>query len=569
VGGLQRHLAESAIAFRAVFRNPALRRLSLALAGSAVGHWSYVVAVSVYAYEVGGAKAVGLVWLVRMVPAAIASPFTAVLADRFRRERVMIVSDLVRVALVGGAAAAVWLDAPPWIVFALASLVALVATPFEPAFHGLLPSLVAAPAELTAANVVMSTISSVGFFAGPALGGLLLAIAGVPATMVVTACLLLWSAFFVGRIRPQHRPDTAVATEKEAGVAAEAAGIRAEVTAGFRTILTDSRLRLLIGLLTATTVVDGALEVLIVVSAIELLDLGNAGVGYLNAAFGIGALVGGLALVGLVGVRRLSIPFLAGVLLWGVPVAFMGVVASPVAALVLLGMVGVGNTLYDVAGSTLVQRSVPNDVLSRVFGVMQSLWLAALGVGALLVAPLVAWLGARGALIATGCFLPALVAVLGVRLVRIDSEATAPELTRLGLLRRIPMFAPLPGAALERIASQLVPVEFEAGAEIIRQGDPGDRFYALAEGSVDVLVDGRHVTTLHPGDYVGEIALLRGVPRVATVFARTRVEAFGLEREDFLAAVTGYAPSARAAETIAGARLAALQGARVMGVPGV
>jgi MFS family permease len=561
VDGLGRHLAESATAFRPVFRNPELRRLSFALAGSAVGHWSYVVAVSVYAYQVAGAKAVGLVWLVRMVPAALVSPFISVLADRFRRERVMIVSDLVRAAMVGGAAAAVWLDAPPWIVFALASLVAVAATPFEPAFHALLPSLVAAPAELTAANVVMSTISSVGFFAGPALGGLLLAVAGISATMAFTCGLLLWSAYFVSRIQTTWRP--------EPTPAGDAASAAAEVTAGFRTIVADSRLRLLVALLTATTIVDGALEVLIVVSAIELLGLGNAGVGYLNAAFGIGALVGALALVGLVGVRRLSIPFLVGVLLWGIPVALMAAVVQPAAAILLLGLVGVGNTLYDVAGSTLVQRSVPSQVLSRVFGVMQSLWLAALGIGAMLAAPLVAGLGARGALVATGCFLPALVAVLGVRLVQIDSAATAPEATRLGLLRRIPMFAALPGASLELLASRLIPVEFEAGAEIIRQGDAGDRFYAVADGSVDVLMDGRHVTTLHPGDYVGEIALLRGVPRVATVIARTRVEAFALEREDFITAVTGYPPSARAAETIAGARLAALHGSRLMGVPGI
>jgi hypothetical protein len=253
----------------------------------------------------------------------------------------------------------------------------------------------------------------------------------------------------------------------------------------------------------------------------------------------------------------------------GALVALIGITLQPAAALVLLACVGVGNTLYDVAGSTLVQRAVPDDVLSRVFGVMQSLWLAALGVGAMLATLLVSALGARAALIATGCFLPALLAVFGLRLIRMDAAATAPERTRLGLLRHIPMFAALPVTTLEQLASSLVPVSFAAGEELIRQGTPGERFFVLAEGGVDVIADGERVTTLHPGDYVGEIALLRGVPRVATVLARTAVQAFALERDDLIAAVTGYAPSARAAESIAAARLAGLRGPRRMGVAGI
>jgi MFS family permease len=533
-----------------VFANADLRRLQFAWAGSNVGGWAYAVAVSVYAYEADGAQAVGLLWLIRMIPAAFLSPFGAVLADRYRRESVMLASDLTRVCLITGAAACIWLDGPSAVVYAIASVASVVATPFRSAQAALIPSLARTPSELTAANVVSSSIESVGFFVGPALAGALLGFASPATVFVVTAALILWSAFFVSRI---HAPRA-----EELPEAAERTGVVAEVLAGFRILWGDSRLRVLVGLLAATTLVVGALEVLTVLMALELLDLGQSGVGWLSTAFGVGALLGAVGATGLVGVRRLSLPFVAGVLLWGVPVALIGVTADPAAAVVLLALVGVGNTLVDVAGFTLIQRAVPDEVLARVFGVIQFLWLGTIGIGAAITPPLVDWLGVRGTLIAVGCFAPALVALFGARLLAIDAAAEAPDAEELRLLRAIPIFAPLPGTALEHLAGRLVPLRFGPGVEIIREGDRGDRFYLLAEGEVEVSADGQGISVLGVGDSFGEIALLHDVPRTATVRARGPVAVYALEREDFLAAVTGHAPSRRAAETVVASRLSAL-----------
>ncbi len=538
----------------AVFRSRDLRLLNLGLAGSCVGHWAFVIAVSVYAYRVGGAGAVGVVWLVRMIPAAAVSPFSSVLADRLPRVRVLVASDLARAGLMTGAAIAVWSSAPAPLVYTLASLVSLAATPAEPAFAGLMPELATTPAELTAANVAASTIQSVGFFAGPAVGGLLLAVSGPGAVMAVTAALVVWSAAFTSRIRGagrEGRPEPA-----------QPGAVRDELSAGFRAIGSDGRLAPLIGLLTATTLVDGALEVFIVVVALKLLALGNSGVGYLNAGFGAGALIGALACVALVGVRRLSVPFVIGVVLWGAPLALLATTSKPAVAFVLLAVVGFGNTLFDVAGTTLVQRIVPGDVISRVFGVMQSLWLAGIGVGAALAPVLISALGVQGALVATGLFLPALVVLIGRKLVRIDSEATAPGGTEIGLLQAIPLFAPLPGLALERIAFGMEPVEFAPGETIIREGDAGDRVYVIAEGRVDVTTGGLFVASLGPGDIFGEIALLREVPRTATVTAREPLRAFALERPVFLDAVAGNPDTALLADMTVGARLLGLQQVR-------
>jgi MFS family permease len=548
VARVRRQLGQSAAAFSSVFRNRDLRRLELAWAGSIVGHWAFSVAVAVYAYGVGGASAVGLVFLLRMVPSAVLSPFAAVLGDRYRRAAVMFGSDLARAILVGAAAVGVILDAPAAVVYALTIGVAVAATPFRPAQAAISPSLAKTPEELSATNVVSSTIESVGYFGGPALAGLLLGVASTGTVFIVTGVLHLWSAYFVSRIRTE-----APRSRAEGGRGGST--IVAEALAGFRIGVSDARLRVLLGLFTAQTLVAGAVQVLVVVTAIELLGLGESGVGFLTSAFGVGALVGAIASFVLVGSRRLAPPFLVGMLLWGAPLALIGIWPNTAATVVLLGLVGVANTLVDVSGFTLLQRTAPQEVLARVFGVLQMLWLGSVGIGAVLVTPIVDAFGGRAALIAAGVFLPTVVALMARRVLRIDAAAEPPSPEQLALLTSTPIFAPLPGATLEHLAGRLVPIRYGAGSEVVRAGEPGDRFYLVVEGEVEVDAPDRAPSTLGPGEYFGEIALLRDVPRTATVRARTPVVLYALGREDFLAAVTAHAPSAAAAEAVVDARL--------------
>ena len=547
---LGEQLSESGRAFRDVFRNPNLRRLELAAAGSVVGYWAYGIALAVYAYDKGGAAAVGIVGLLRLLPAAVAAPFASLLGDRYPRARVMLAADLGRAIVMAAAAAAVFADGPALLVYALSALVAVMSTAFFPAQGAILPSLATTPEELTAANVTSSTIDSAGSFVGPALGGIVLATAGTGVVFALTAATFLWSGVMVVRIR--------VPKEEQAERATTGEGLLREAFAGFRAIGSESRLRLLVGLYGAQMLVGGLLNVLIVVAALDLLDLGDSGVGFLNSAVGIGGLLGALAAVALVGRRRLSSPFGFGIVLLGLPLALLGIFPDPPIALVLLAIVGVGNTIVDVAGLTLLQRSVADDVLARVFGVLESLIVATLGIGAILAPLLIVLLGIRGALIATGALLPVLAALFWRRLATVDAAAAAPG-PELELLRSVPMFAPLPAATIEHLAGSLVPARFAAGSVIFRQADAGDRFYVVADGELEVSIDGRSARTLGPGDYFGEIALLRDVPRTATVTARSDVEAYALERDEFIGAVTGHAPSAEAADAVIGARLGSLR----------
>jgi MFS family permease len=541
------YLSQSNRAFRDVFANPGLRRLQLAWAGSLLGTWAYGVAVVVYAYEQGGATAVGIVGLARWLAAAAASPFAALLGDRFDRRLVMVCSDLARAALIGCAAVAVYAHAPAIVVYVIAGLVSVSATAFRPAQAALVPSLARTPEELTAANVSASAIESIGIFGGPALGGLLLAASGPGLVFLVTAALLLSSAILVSGVR-------SVAAAEPVPVQEDAATIVDELLAGFRAIVRERRLRLLVGLFSAQTFVDGMLNVLIVVIALELLDTGSAGVGFLNSAVGIGGLLGALAAAALVGRRKLAADFGLGIFIWGVPIALVAIWPNQAFALVLLAIVGIGNTLVDVSGMTLLQRSAPEDVLARVFGVLESLLLLTTGLGAVFAPVLLHWFGTRGALIVAGALLPLLVVPAWPRLTAIDRAATVSD-DRLNALRGNPIFAPLPEATLEQLGAALDEVSIPAGAQVMGQGDRGDRFYLIRSGTFDVEVDGKKVQVLGVGDSFGEIALLRDIPRTATVRAQGNADVYALERREFLNAVTGFGPSLSAAEGVIGMRM--------------
>jgi CRP-like cAMP-binding protein len=543
---LRQRLGDAARSFGRVFRNPNIRRIEGAWAASIIAHWAYGIALAVFAYRQGGAAAVGIVGLVRFIPSAIASPFAAMLGDRFPRERVIVVAELTRSLLLAASVCVIALEGPVALVYVLAGLVSIAYSAVRPAQAALLPSLATSPAELTAANVTSSTVESLGIFGGPAIGGLLLAATSVEVVFGAAAVAFLFSAVLVSRVHITERPEP----PERRGSAVR------EFAAGFVTLATQPGLRVLVLLLVAQTLVAGALNVLIVVSALQLLDLGEQGVGFLNSAVGIGGLVGAMVSALLIG-RRLTSNFLLGILLWGVPIALIGLFPEPGPALFFLALVGLGNTLVDVSAFTLLQRAVPDDVLARVFGAVQSLWVGTIGVGAIVAPILIAAFDVRGALLITGALLPILATLLRRRLAELD-EVPVPE-RELELLLAIDIFAPLPPATLESLARSLIPVRVEASREIVREGEPGDRFYIIESGEVEVLSDGRVINVEGPGEYFGEISLLRDVPRTATVRAQDDVELRALERDDFIAAVTGHAVSSEVADSIVATRLSSLR----------
>jgi MFS family permease len=524
-------------------RNRDVRRAELAWGAAIAAEWAHFVAFGVFAYEEGGASAVGIAGLVRLLPAAVVAPFAASLGDRFPRERFLLATMLVGAAALGGSAAAFIADAEV-LVFAFAALLGLAVTLIRPALQALLPSLARTPEELIASNGATSTVESLGTLLGPLVAGILVSVADAGLVFALGAGALLLAAILVARVRVEG--DVVLAS------AADEGGARRMLAAGFRAIASAPRARLVVSLIFAQAFVRGCLNVLIVVAAFRVLDAGGEAVGYMTAALGVGGLLGAFGAMTLGG-RRLAVPFGVALVFWGLPIMLIGPWPELVAAIFLLTVVGAANSVEDVAAFTLLQRLVPDRVLTRVLGVIWSLAMAGVALGSIAAPAVIDAIGPRPAFVAVGAILPLLALLAYRRLVEIDRAVVpAPE---LALIQQVPMFAPLSVAAKERVAANLVQQSVAPGEVVIRAGEIGDRFFIVGDGELEISADGlRRIA--RKSDYFGEIALLRDVPRTATVKALVDTRLYALQREDFLAVVTGHEAARAAGHAVAEERLA-------------
>jgi MFS family permease len=539
------HAARIRAVLGGVFRNPELRRVELAFAGFNAGEWGVWIAMLVYAYEQGGATTAGLVAAAQLVPAGLAAPFAAVLADRYPPARVLTLGYLAQALAMGATGAALLAHGPPLLAYALAAVGATCVTVTRPTQSALVPALARTPDELTATNVVSGWIEAVSVLAAPAGAGVLLAVASPGWVFVVLAAVVLAAALLVA---PLQGPPPA----------AEPRPPLEEALAGFRLLAKEPAARTLVALLGGQFVAIGALDVLYVVLAISVLDLGGSGAGYLNAAFGAGGVAGIAVTVALIGRRRLMPALVLGILAWGVAFALLGAWPTTIGALLLLAVAGAGRSLLDVAGRTILQRTAPGDVLSRVFGVLEGLSMAGLALGSLLTPALVSLFGARWAIIGIGALLPVAVLLAGRRLLEIDRRAPVP-VVEIALLRSLPLFSPLGAPALEGLARGLAELQVPAGTAVVREGQPGDRFYVVAQGELDVSAQGRELRTIGRGEGFGEIALLENVPRTATVTARTDSRLYALDKPSFLASVSSHPRAAGEADRLVRERLPSKQ----------
>ena len=527
--------------------NPDVRRAELAWGAAIAAEWAHFVALGVFAYEEGGASAVGIAGLVRLLPAALVAPFAASLGDRFPRERFLLAMMLVGATALGGSAAAFFADAEV-LVFAFAALLGLAVTLIRPALQALLPSLARTPEELIASNGATSTVESFGTLLGPLVAGVLVSVADAGVVFALGTGALLLAAMLVARVRVEGQVSLASAAEE--------GGARQMLSAGARAIARAPRARLVVALIVAQTFVRGCLNVLIVVAAFQVFDAGGDAVGYMTAAIGVGGLLGALGAMTLGG-RRLAVPFGLALVFWGLPIMLIGPWPDLAAAIFLLAVVGAANSVEDVAVFTLLQRLVPDRVLTRVLGVLWSLAMAGVALGSIAAPVVIDAIGPRLAFVVVGAILPLLALAAYRRLVEID-RAVAP-VPELALIQQVPMFAPLSIAAKERVAANLVQQSVGAGQVVIRAGESGDRFYIVGDGELEISADGVN-TTAREADYFGEIALLRDVPRTATVTALVDSRLYALQREDFLAVVTGHEAARAAGHAVAEERLARSRG---------
>jgi MFS family permease len=546
---IRERLRASARAFSTNARNPNLRRAQLSFGAAIASEWAVLVAIGVVAFRDGGAVAVGIVAFTRMAPAALLAPFGTALADRFRRERVLLWSCLLRAVPLSAAAALLAADGPLLGVYALAVVANGIYTTYRPSHSALLPVLCRTPPELTSANIVRGFIDSISVLAGPLLAAFLLnvaspaaAFASVAALSVVAGLLLVGTSY---EAPPRERP-------------APLARIIAETVDGFRGLLRYREAGLVMWVGLAQTFTRGCLNVFVVVLAFEVLDTGEPGVGVLTGAVGAGAVVGSLAASVFVGCRRLAVIEGAGVALWGLPLVLCSPISDATAVFALLALIGVGNALVDIGLYTLVPRLVPESMLARVFGAFQSGVVLTMALGSLVTPFVIHLLGIRGALVALGLVAPVSVALAWPRLRAIDASIQRRD-NEIEVLKRVRMLRPLPMPAIDLLAGNVRHLACPAGQDVIRQGDDGDHFYVIDTGEADVLADGRLVATIGAGQGFGEIALLRDTTRTTTVSARTELRLYTLERVGFIAAVGSYQSCTHEAEELITTRLRACE----------
>jgi CRP-like cAMP-binding protein len=525
----------------AVARNRALAVVMLAYGVFSATQNAVWIAMLVYAYGRGGAGTAGAVAVAQLVPAALLAPVAAAVADRRSPVGVLVGGYLVQVAGMLAAAVAIGLDAP-LAAYAGAVVASAAVATTRPAQTPLVPGLVRNAEELTAANALTGWIESASVVASSAATGVLLTVAGPGLVFAVAGVAGLVSVGLAAMVRGRGP----LAVDEAAGLAG--------TLAGFGVLARQSAPRLLVCLLGAQWVVIGALDILFVVLAVDVLDRGQGWVGVLSMAYGLGGVLAGLAGMALVGRRRLLTPILGGVVLIGAALALSALSTTAAATVGLLAVVGGGRAVFNLATRTLLQRAVPAEVVGRVFGVAEGLAMAGLAVGSALVPLLVAIGGTATAVLGTAAILPVVALVGGRALFALDAAAHVP-IVEMALLRSLRIFHALPAPALEGLARSLEPVRLAAGEVLIREGEQGDHFYAVADGRLQVSIGGVPMATNVRGDGIGEIALLYGVPRTATVTATSPATVLALSRQDFLAAVAGHTPTAQAAAAVADERL--------------
>ena len=525
-------------AFASNLRSRDLRRAQLSFGAAWTAEWTLTVGLGIVAFRDGGAEAVGLVALIRLLPGALAGPLVATLADRMRRERAITAIGLVRAVAMGLMALVLAAGGATVLIYALAVVSTVAGTPFRAAHSALLPSLCATPEQLTSANAVRGMLDSLSTLIGPLLAAGLLQIGSPAAVFAAAAAASLCSALLVVRLQYEALTRSAHAARP---------GLLTDARDGLRALAGLRDLALLIGLGVSQTFTRGALNVLTVVMAIDLLGTGEVGVGVLSAAVGAGAVVGSVGASLLVGSRRLTTWYGLSIALWGFPLVLIGAVPTEAPALILLAIIGVANAIVDVSAFSVMARLAPDEVLARVFGVFEALIALTVGLGSILTPLLIAAVGVRGTLVAVGAVCPVLAALARRRLRAIDATMQTRD-DELAQLRQIPMLRPLPMPVMDHLARNLARAHAPAGATVFDQGDVGDRFYVVADGEADVFGDGKLIRTLRRGDSFGEIALLRDVPRTADVRARTPLTLYTLERDVFVPAVSGYAPAAARAD---------------------
>jgi len=515
---------------RAVLGRPVLRRLVGAFLAFSITEWASWIAIVTFAYTRGGPTEAGLIACVVFVPSILVAPAASIIGDRRPRAWMLLAAYLAE-ALAMGVTAVAMAFGPALLAYAAATLAATSITLARPAHAALLPEIVETPDELAIANAASGTVEGLGALLGPLVTGLLVALGG-PAAVYLAATILATGSTLAVLPIARHAPPRPLGHDEHGRT------VSGLLAAGFHAVLADRRLTAVFAILAGVIALLGAFNVLVAIIATDLLGGDDSTIGFVAAISGLGAVAGAGATGLLAGRDRLATAYVGAAVVFAVAVALIGFDPPPAAILACVAAAGFGWAFVYVEALTLAQRLAGDDVMSRVFGVMESTMMASQALGALAVPILTAAFGTLAAIVASGIGLGLVVLVAGPSLIRAD-RVVPDHARKLRAMRAIPMFGPLSAPVLERLVNGAHVEWVEHGTAIVTEGEIGDRFYVILIGSVEVTNSAGVHRHQGVGDSFGEIALLRGVPRTATVRAIDTVELLVLDRGAFLEALTG------------------------------
>jgi MFS family permease len=521
---------------KTVHLNPVLLRAQASFFTAFVAEWAFTVAIGLVAYAHGGALAVGIVGVARLVPAGLLAPFLAAYGDKVRREHLLITLSLVRAVATAAIWAVLMAGSTMVPVYVLAAISQIAFTPFRGTHSALLPSLCRTPEELTSVNIVRGALDSLSIVLGPLLAAGIVATTDVAWVFIVAAGFAFVSAAMLVGVSYERLPVAKHHVVKE-------------MAEGLRRVVKTPGLRLVVGLMALQTAIRGAYTVFVVVVALNLLHRAGSVAGVLQATLGVGAFIAALLcgryVTGAAMARWLGF----GILLWSLPLAALGLAPSYVAALLASAAIGGGKATVDLAAFTLIPRMTPDRVLARVFGALESIIALSVGLASLATPLLSDAVGIKDALLIVGLTPTAFVLIAWPALNRIDNTVQV-STKAMNSLREVAMLRPLPVPVLERLVRHMRRVTCDDGHVVFSAGDHGSAYYVIAKGSVEIRDGQTVVRELGKGEGFGEIALLSEGVRTMSVVAIEHTELLEIDRADFLVAVTSFGDAGSAARAV-------------------
>lgn len=492
------------------------------------------IALLVWAYGEWGVQGSSAVALAQLVPAALlAAPAAAWLGRRLSRPTVLALGyagQAVGYALPGVLIA---LDVSGVAVILAAVVGAVAVTTTRPAYFGRLPEVSRTTADLTAANALSSMIEAVSTMIGPVLCSVAIAMEGPGAALVGCGALMAVATVVTISRREQR------ITDQELGIAEQGSQVR--------DVARNSETRVFSALALADAALLGAADILLVVLALSVLDMSEAGPGVLSAALGVGGILGSALAVRLIGRGALAGPVIVGALGAGVAFAVAGFAGEPLLAILPIAAMGAFRVSCAVGSQTLMQRLLPDHLLAAMFGLREALTMAGLALGSLLAPLLVTVAGASGAFVVAGLILPLVAVGSAAKIRALDARTSVPE-DVFAALDAVPSLSLLAPRILERMAIDALRVEVEPGAVVVQEGAPADYFYVIDRGELRVTKGGVELRVLVPGQWFGELALLRRSPRTATVTAIGSCVLWAVDRDSFLGTVARSPSALQSAE---------------------